>query len=164
MLAPRLVERLAARGATLAVAESLTGGLLTAAVVAVPGASAVLRGGVTAYATDLKATLLGVDRQRLAATGPVDGEVVRQMARGAAARLDAGHGVATTGVAGPEPQGGRPVGEVWVAATGPQGELVRRLHLPGDRSAVREGAVAAALALLLELLDAPPAGGAEQAG
>ena len=89
------------RGLTLAVAESLTGGGVVSALVGVPGASAVVVGGVVAYATRIKSQLLGVDRGRLERTGPVDGEVAEQMARGVARLMGADLGLATTGVAGP---------------------------------------------------------------
>ena len=95
-------------GLSLAVAESLTGGLLAATLVDVPGASAVFRGGVIAYATDVKATLLGVDPALLAERGPVDPQVAAQMATGVRVRLGADVGVSTTGVAGPDPQDGQP--------------------------------------------------------
>src|ERR687883_1168607 len=135
-----LVATLRARGQTLAVAESLTGGALTAAVVDVPGASTVLRGGVVAYATDLKHALLGVDADLLAAEGPVHPEVARQMADGVRERLGATWGLATTGVAGPDPQDGVPPGTVYVAITGPD-DRVERLLLPGDRGEVRAATV-----------------------
>ena len=103
---------------TIAVAESLTGGQLAAAFTAVPGASAVFRGSVTAYATDLKASVLGVDSVLLASSGAVHPEVARQMADGVRRLCGADLGLATTGVAGPEPQDGRPVGTVYVALSG----------------------------------------------
>ena len=131
-----VVHTLAARRETLAVAESLTGGALAAAVVEVPGASAVLRGGVVAYATDLKHALLGVDAGLLAAEGAVHPEVARQMADGVRERLGATWGVATTGVAGPDPQDGVQPGTVYVAITGPGPERVERLLLPGGRGEV----------------------------
>ncbi len=146
--APSLVATLIARGDTLAVAESLTGGALAAAVVDVPGASAAFRGGVVAYATDLKHTLLGVDAGLLAAEGAVHPEVARQMATGVRGRLGATWGVATTGVAGPAPQDGRPPGTVYVAVAGPGAERVERLLLPGPRAEVRAAAVRRALLLL----------------
>ncbi|RZS86929.1 competence/damage-inducible protein cinA [Motilibacter rhizosphaerae] len=139
-------------GETLAVAESLTGGLVTAALVAVPGASAVLRAGVVSYATELKAGLLGVDAGLLAERGAVDPDVARQMAEGVRLRTGATWGVATTGVAGPEPQDGRPVGEVHVAAAR-EGEVrVRSVQLRGDRDRVRTTAVVTALVLLREAI------------
>ena len=145
-----ILARLRQRGETLAVAESLTGGLLAAEFVAVPGASAVFRGGVVAYATELKASLLGVPPPLLNSHGPVDPSVAAALAAGARDRCGADWAAATTGVAGPDPQGGQPVGRVYVAVAGPlaQHAAVRELTLPGDRAAVRRGAVEAAVALL----------------
>ena len=147
-LARQAHEQLVARGETVAVAESLTGGLLGATITAVPGVSATFRGGVTAYATELKSALLGVDPGLLARRGAVDPEVAAAMAAGVRARLQATYGVATTGVAGPDPQDDHPAGEVYVAVAGPGGTDVVRLALAGDRAAVRDGAVRAALDLL----------------
>jgi nicotinamide-nucleotide amidase len=118
-MAARLVFALSEHGQTVAVAESLTGGMLCSALVDVPGASAVVRGGVVSYATDLKHRLLGVDAGLLAANGPVDPDVAAQMAHGVRERLGADWGVATTGVAGPDPQDGIPAGTVYVAVAGP---------------------------------------------
>jgi nicotinamide-nucleotide amidase len=142
-----VVEALRSRAETLAVAESLTGGLLAATIVDVPGASKVFRGGLVVYATDLKHTLAGVDADLLAALGPVDGTVAAQLADGARSRCGATWGLATTGVAGPDSQDGKPVGTVFVALSGPA-SAVERLSLTGDRPTIRRGAVAAALALL----------------
>lgn len=153
----RVVAALRAGGRTLAVAESLTGGLLAAAVVDVPGASDVFRGGVVAYATDLKHRLLGVDAALLGRHGPVHPDVALAMAGGVRRVLSADWGVATTGVAGPDPRDGRQPGQVFVAAAGPGAARCERLDLPGDRGQVRAGAVAAALGLLLRLLTDPPA-------
>lgn len=153
-LAEQAVAALVRRGQTLAVAESLTGGGLGAAVTAVPGASGAFRGGVTAYATEVKAELLGVDDDLLARSGAVDPEVAVQMARGVRARLRATYGLATTGVAGPDPQDGRPPGEVHVALSGPAGDRVRSVQVHGGRADVRAEAVRAALALLVDTLDA----------
>jgi nicotinamide-nucleotide amidase len=151
--AAELVRALAARGETIAVAESLTGGALASALVEVPGVSAVLRGGVVAYATDLKHTLLGVDAELLAREGAVHPQVAIQMADGVRARLGAAWGLATTGVAGPDPQDGRLPGRVFVAVSGPAGPLVERLDLPGGRAQVRAGSVDAVLALLGRALE-----------
>jgi len=150
--ASRALDALRDRGWTLAVAESLTGGLLSARVVDTPGASAVHRGAVVAYATDLKATLLGVPRALLDAVGAVDPDVALHMADGVRARLGADVGVATTGVAGPDPQAGHPPGTVFVAVVAPTARRVRALDLAGDRVRVREQAVAAALGLLEDVL------------
>ena len=146
--AAELLDHLAAGGATLAVAESLTGGLLTDAFVTVPGASRVVRGGIIAYATDLKASLLGVDPDLLARCGAVDPVVAEQMAAGARERLEATYGVSTTGVAGPDAQDGQPVGTVYVGVAGPGGTAHTRVHLQGDRAAIRAGAVGQAVATL----------------
>jgi nicotinamide-nucleotide amidase len=148
---PRLVEL----GQTVGCAESLTGGLVVARLVDTPGASAVVRGGVVAYATDLKASVLGVDADLLARRGAVDAEVARQLARGARRVLGADWGLATTGVAGPDPQDGMPVGCVFVAVAGPGGTVVERHDLDGDRARVRAGAVDAVLALLARRLPSP---------
>ena len=148
-LARAVHAALLVRGQTLAVAESLTGGALGAALTSVPGASATFRGGVTAYATDLKAALLGVQPDLLRRAGAVDPEVARQMATGVRARLGATYGLATTGVAGPEPQDGRPPGEVHLAVAGPDGCTGSSLRVPGDRAVVRATTVRAALATAL---------------
>ena len=154
-----LVAALRGAGLTVAVAESLTGGLVAAAIVDVPGASRVLRGGVVAYATDLKARLLGVDEALLAARGPVDPDVATQMADGVRERLGADVGLATTGVAGPGAQDGHPAGEVHVAVAAPGGTRAVVLHLTGGRDEVRAGACRAVLELALEVVGPhPPAG------
>ncbi|BDZ47591.1 CinA family protein [Naasia aerilata] len=150
--AAQLLAVLGRRGLTLAVAESLTGGLASDALVQVPGASAVLRGGIVAYATDLKHTLLGVDGALLAEHGAIHPEVARQMAEGVRAACGARVGIATTGVAGPDPQDGHPPGEVYVAVAGPAGSAVLPLQLAGDRPAIRAAAVDAALRFALEHL------------
>nr|WP_245993396.1 nicotinamide-nucleotide amidohydrolase family protein [Xylanimonas allomyrinae] len=142
----------AARGWTLAVAESLTGGLVAAALVDVPGASSVLRGGVVAYATDLKASLLGVDAALLAERGAVDPDVATAMAAGVRRVARSDVGLATTGVAGPDAQDGQAPGVVYVAVVTPERTDVRRLDLAGDRAAIRCGAVGGVLDLAAEVL------------
>ncbi|MFI7318946.1 CinA family protein [Streptomyces venezuelae] len=172
-----LVRLLAARGETLAVAESLTGGLVAAEITAVPGASKVFRGSVTAYATELKRDVLGVDGTLLDERGAVDAEVAWQMADGVRRVLGADWGLATTGVAGPEPQDGQPVGTVYVAVAGPDGLVdgpdfesmrgyadggargkVAALRLNGDRSEIRMESVRSVLTLLLERLSGERSG------
>ncbi len=147
-----VVRALVSRGQTLAVAESLTGGLLAATLVDVPGVSATFRGGLVVYATDLKASLGGVPEDLLTARGPVDPKVAVALADGARRRCGADWSLATTGVAGPDPQGGAAVGTVHVAAAGPGIRRVRSLTMSGDRGEVRRGAVTAALRLLYEAL------------
>ncbi|MDP9027002.1 MAG: nicotinamide-nucleotide amidohydrolase family protein [Actinomycetota bacterium] len=153
-LAVRLIDELTRRGLTIAVAESLTGGLVVAELIAVPGASAVVRGGVVAYATELKASLLGVDAALLAEKGPIDAEVARQMAEGVRWRL--GHdgapadvGLATTGVAGPDSQDGHPVGEVWIGVAIGEVVTAHGLTLTGDRASIRSAVVSESLARVL---------------
>lgn len=148
----RSVTELIARGLTVGCAESLTGGALTSMLVSVPGVSEVLRGGIVSYATDVKASVLGVSRQRLDQTGPVDGDVALQMARGVCRVLEADVGLSTTGVAGPGPADGHPAGTVWIAIAGVLGEQSRLLHLTGDRAAIREQTIEWVLALLDEYL------------
>ncbi|ARP72660.1 CinA family protein [Streptomyces pluripotens] len=158
--ATELVRLLTVRGETLAVAESLTGGLVAAQITAVPGASKVFRGSVTAYATDLKHELLGVDAPLLAQRGAVDPQVAAQMAAGVRKTLGADWGIATTGVAGPDPQDGQPVGTVFVAVDGPPtrrpgsagGGKVEALRLNGGRAEIRMESVRSVLAVLLEQL------------
>ncbi|MDO9377580.1 MAG: CinA family protein [Nocardioidaceae bacterium] len=143
-----VVDALREAGSTVAVAESLTGGLVVADLVAVAGASDVVRGGVVAYAADLKASLLGVDAAHLERAGTVDAGTARQMAVGVRDRLGATYGLSTTGVAGPDPSEGHPPGTVYVAVASPTGTAVERLDLRGDRGEVRAAAVREALALL----------------
>lgn len=148
-VAAQVVARLAVAGQTLAVAESLTGGLLAARLVDIPRASAVFRGAIVAYTTDLKQVLLGVDADLLARHGAVQAQVAAQMAGGVRERLGATWGLATTGVAGPDPQDGRPPGTVFVGLAGPDGVRTVNFVLTGDRAQVRGATVDAALALLL---------------
>lgn len=149
-----VLDLLSARGHTLAVAESLTGGAVAAALTAVPGASAAFRGSVTAYATEVKHDLLGVDAELLAERGAVDPEVARQMATGVRDLLGAEWGAATTGVAGPDPQDGQPVGTVFIAVAPPGARraVAQRVEAAGDREAIRAQTVAAVLAALHEAL------------
>ncbi len=153
--AVRLVAALVAGDLTVATAESLTGGLIGAAITAVPGASAVYRGGVITYATDLKATLGAVPEAVLAAHGPVAAETAMAMARGVRRSCRADWAVSATGVAGPDPQDGHAPGEVWLGFAGPDGAAESvRIDRSGDREAVRAAAVSEALSGLLARLAA----------
>ncbi|MFD6699521.1 MULTISPECIES: CinA family protein [unclassified Microbacterium] len=148
------LDALRERGMTLAVAESLTGGALSAALVAIPGASDVLNGAVVAYATPIKASVLGVDPALLAAHGPVDPEVAQQMASGVRAALAvdgraADVGVSTTGVAGPTAQGGQKVGTVHIGVSVADRTTGHAFMFDGDRSAIRAATVQAALGVIL---------------
>ncbi len=148
----RSVAELITRGLTLGCAESLTGGALTSTFVSVPGVSEVLRGGIVSYATDIKASVLGVSQRRLDETGPVDGDVALQMARGVCRVCGADVGLSTTGVAGPGPVDGHPAGTVWIAIAGALGERSRLLHLRGDRGEIRKQTIECVLGLLDEHL------------
>jgi nicotinamide-nucleotide amidase len=152
-LARRVLAMLEERGETLAVAESLTGGLLGATITDVAGASRAFRGGVIAYATDVKASLLGVDTDLLAREGAVHPDVARQLAQGVRARLDATYGLGLTGVAGPDPQDGKPPGTLFVGFAGPAGAEAIGPRVDGlDRATIRVEAVTAALCLLASRL------------
>ncbi|MBX7268394.1 CinA family protein [Micromonospora sp. Llam7] len=150
-----VVHRLIERRETVATVESLTGGLLAATIVEIAGASAVFRGGLVVYATELKEQLAGVPAQLLAERGPVDCDVAAALAEGGRRRCGADWGLATTGVAGPEPQDGKPVGLVFVAVAGPDGREVRQLDLTGGRDRIRGAAVTEALRLLADRIQAP---------
>jgi nicotinamide-nucleotide amidase len=174
-VAERIVSALVAGGETLSVAESLTGGLLAASVVSVPGASEVFTGGIVAYATEAKVRLLAVDPDALAANGPVDPTVAVQMAMGARFRLDSTWALSTTGVAGPDPQPGDPTGAaagtVYLGIAGPRIGQAVRLQLAGDRDQIRHEAARQALLLLgvalgvvQTLPEEPVVGSAEDAG
>ncbi|MEV7611330.1 CinA family protein [Streptomyces sp. NPDC089799] len=132
----------------MAVAESLTGGLVAAEITAVPGASKSFLGSVTAYATGLKHRLLGVDAELLAAHGAVNAQVAAEMAAGVRRALGATWGIATTGVAGPDPQDGQPVGTVFIAVAGPGGGKTAALRLNGSRAEIRRESVRTVLELL----------------
>ena len=162
-----VVHALADAGLTVATGESLTAGLLAARLADVPGASAVLHGGVVAYQNAVKTGLLGVPEDLLARAGAVDADVARRMALGARSALGADVGVATTGVAGPEPHQGQPVGTVWLGLAVPDADASALdvlggerdgastailLRLDGGRAAIREATVAAALQSLTRLL------------
>lgn len=150
-----LIASLRELKATVGVAESLTGGLVVARLVQVPGASAAVRGGIVSYATDVKASVLGVDADLLAAGGAVQARVAQEMAEGARRVLGATYGLATTGVAGPTGQDGQPVGRAFIAVADSSGSRVRQLDLSGDRDAIREGCTVAALQLLSQMLQDP---------
>lgn len=146
------VAALRSRGWTLATAESLTAGLLAATVAEVPGASAVLRGGLIVYATDLKHELAGVPSDLLARHGAVSAETARALASGAAVRCGADIGVGLTGVAGPDRQEGQPAGTVHLGLCVPGSEAWSVvLRLDGDRDRIRRAAVDAALAQIARL-------------
>ena len=156
VVAASVIALLTERGETVAVAESLTGGLVTAALTSIPGASACVIGGVTAYATAMKAAILGVPAALLDEMGPVDPGVAGRMADGVRRLMGTDWGLSTTGVAGPTWQGEQPPGTVYIAVSGPAGTTVRRLDLAGDRAQIRAATVVGVLTLLAEAVAAAP--------
>jgi nicotinamide-nucleotide amidase len=150
--AERVIVRLQELGLTVGTAESLTGGRLVATLVDVPGASAVVRGGVVAYATELKHSVLGVDAELLESHGPVHPEVARQMAAGARRILGADVGISTTGIAGPTSPDGQPIGTVHIGIAAAAGIRILSLRLAGDREQVRSECVRRALEAVGEVI------------
>lgn len=151
-LAARVVERLRAAGTSIATAESLTGGLVCAALTSVPGASEVVCGGIASYTNELKSRVLGVPQWVLTEHGAVASQTALEMADGVRRLTGAGIGVATTGVAGPEPSEGKAVGTVFVAVTRESQREVRALSLHGSREQIRRQSVESALELVLDVL------------
>jgi nicotinamide-nucleotide amidase len=152
-----VIRRLTREGLTIAVAESLTGGLLVAELINTPGASVVVLGGVVAYNTELKHSVLGVSDELLASHGAVHPDVAAQMATGvrtalAVAGEPARIGISTTGVAGPDPQDGQPVGTVFLGFAIGDRVTTQRLALSGSRSDIRSATVEASLTELVRLL------------
>lgn len=152
--AAEVVSALAARGMTLATAESCTGGLLAGRVTDVPGASAVFMGGIVSYDNRVKRELLGVPAETLETRGAVSAETATAMAEGALARVGTSIGVSTTGIAGPGGAvPGKPVGTVFMAVAGPAGTIAARRNFDGDRAAVRAQACKAALEMVADYLE-----------
>lgn len=137
---------------SVATAESLTGGLLAATIVDVPGASGMFFGGVVAYQNSVKIRALGVSETLLNQRGAVDADVAVAMALGACRATGARVGISTTGVAGPEPHQGKDVGTVYVGIALDGVARAHKFHLVGDRAAIRQQTVSEALELLLKLV------------
>ncbi|GAA3445125.1 CinA family protein [Planomonospora venezuelensis] len=152
--AARVLSLLVGRGETVAVAESLTAGSIGAALTGPPGASAAFVGGVISYATELKRRLLDVPADLLEREGAVHPQVAAAMADGVRELTGSTYGLAATGVAGPDPQDGRPVGTVHLAVSGPGGRVWHReLHLSGAREEIRRWTVNEAVDLLGDVLE-----------
>ncbi|CAN5127605.1 competence/damage-inducible protein A [soil metagenome] len=148
-----IARRLGTAGLTVAVAESVTAGAVGARLASVAGASDWFRGGLITYATETKATLGGIDADRLRADGPVAISTAENLAVAAAEKLGVDIGIAVVGVAGPTTQGGRPVGTVVIGSVGPDGvPRAREVQLPGrSRQEIQDFAVAATLTVLHRL-------------
>jgi PncC family amidohydrolase len=157
LLGATLHAELVRHGATLATAESLTGGALGDLISASPGASETYPGGVVSYATEVKTGVLGVRQATVDEYGVVSAECAREMAERVRALLGTDWGVSTTGVAGPTEQEGKPVGTVFVAVAGPDGVRHRQLDLDGDRAEIRQRTCVSAAKLVLEALVDEPA-------
>jgi len=150
---------------SVATAESCTGGLLGAVITALPGSSRYMRGGVVAYANDVKTELLQVPAELIETHGAVSEAVALAMASGARRRLRADIGLGITGVAGPGAEGtDKPVGLIWVAVAGPEGRRAVRLLGDHGREANRGGAVRAALRLCVEAAERAARSGGRVAG
>lgn len=147
-LAARVHELLQLRGDTVATAESLTGGQLAARLTAVPGASRSYLGGVVSYATSVKTDVLGVPAELVEGQGVISAPCACAMAERVVALTGAVWGLATTGVAGPDPQEGHPPGTVYVGIAGPEGPGAVRLELTGGRAEIQAATCREALALL----------------
>jgi nicotinamide-nucleotide amidase len=150
-LAAEVVDALRARGETVSTAESLTAGALSSAIVTIAGASDVFVGGITAYRDEIKISHLNVDPATLEEHTSVSEEVAVAMARGAIKSFGTTWGIGTTGVAGPNPLDGHPVGAVWVAIQGPICQSFE-LSLSGERESVRNAATASAIATFARIL------------
>lgn len=147
-----LQDQLVRMDATVATAESLTGGQLAARLTALPGSSESFVGGVVAYATEVKVRSLGVSESLVEEHGVVSGECAVAMAHGVRDLMSATYAVSTTGVAGPEDQEGKPPGTVWIAVAGPRGARPTLLQLEGDRETVQRATCDAALEALEDVL------------
>jgi nicotinamide-nucleotide amidase len=147
-----LVAACASQGLSIATAESLTAGLVSASIADVPGCSVVFRGGVVAYATDVKGSVLGLSADELEHV--VSERVAAELARQACRLLDADLGISTTGVAGPDPLDGQEPGSVWIAVHDRTTSRThtRHLALSGNRAEIRLGATTAAISLAAELV------------
>lgn len=148
--AAELIALLREMDATVATAESLTGGLVCSALVAVPGASDVVRGSIVAYTTDAKTDVLGVPPDLITQYGAVDAQVASSMANAARRRFGSTYGLSTTGVAGPDPSEGKPAGTVHIAIAGPQGTDSWLLSLDGDRETIRNSTVSEVLSRFVD--------------
>jgi nicotinamide-nucleotide amidase len=151
----RILTALRKSKESLAVAESLTGGLLGGAITAVAGASDVFLGGVIAYQPQSKSQALGITPDLITTYGVVSREVALAMAHGVQEKFGSDWAISTTGVAGPGPSGGVPAGRVWIAIVGPRLEsapLAQELDLSGGRTEIRQATIARALGVFTRIL------------
>jgi nicotinamide-nucleotide amidase len=149
--AAEIVEHLRQRGETISTAESLTAGAVSSALVTISGASDVFVGGVTTYRDEIKVSHLGVDAAVIEKYSVISEEVAIAMAKGAIQSFGTTWAIGTTGVAGPNPLDGHPVGAVWVAIEGPISHTIE-LSLSGERESVRNAATSSAIATFARIL------------
>jgi len=152
-IARQVVETFSAKGATLGTAESLTAGMIAAAVADISGASAVLMGGIVSYDPKVKRDVLGVSQVVIDGVGVVSEACAIQMVKGARNLLNTDIAISATGIAGPT--GGteeNPVGTVWLGVSGRKGTFAKKCHFEGDRQSVREQSAQEALSMALEML------------
>ena len=149
--AAEIVEHLRQRGETISTAESLTAGAVSSALVTISGASDVFVGGLTAYRDEIKTSHLGIDPELIEKYSVISEEVAVAMAKGAINSFGTTWAIATTGVAGPTPSDGYPIGVVWVAIEGPISHTIE-LALSGDRDSVRNAATSSAIATFARIL------------
>lgn len=149
-LAELVVALLKEIDASVSTAESLTGGLLCSTLINAPGASAFVRGGIVAYTADAKVDVLGVPAGLIDELGTVDGRVAASMAEAVRRKFGSTYGLATTGVAGPEPSEGHAVGTVHIAIAGPEGTDSWSLALGGDRDTIRNSTVTEVLSRFVD--------------
>jgi len=143
-----VIQALGERNQKVAVAESITGGAVLSELISIPGASAVISGGIVSYQTESKINVLGVSAQVIATSGVISEQTAIEMAVAVRAKFDADIAVATTGVAGPDLQDAEPVGRVFIAVASAHGSWVESYLFAGDRAQIRAAAVQAAIALL----------------
>jgi nicotinamide-nucleotide amidase len=151
-VAKSVIKALIKRKQDLAVAESITGGGLAAALTDIAGASEVFVGGVVAYSDQIKVSELGVSKSDLKKYGPVSEEIVRQMADGALFKFKTDYAIATTGVAGPGSAYGQKAGTAWIGLASKKERISIALFLTGDRESIRHATIASALAAIERIL------------
>jgi nicotinamide-nucleotide amidase len=150
-LATEIIETLRQRNETLSTAESLTAGAVSSALVTIPGASDVFVGGITAYRDEIKISHLDIDPALIAEHSSISQQCAIEMAKGAMKSFGTTWAISTTGVAGPNPLDGHPVGAVWVAIEGPVSQTIE-LALSGERESVRNATTASAIATFARIL------------
>ncbi|MBM3743081.1 MAG: CinA family protein [Actinobacteria bacterium] len=149
----KIINTLQYRKETIAVAESITGGKLAAALTSAPGSSKVFLGGIVAYSIESKVQELGIPKRLINKFGVYSEEIALEMANGVRKKFNSDWSIASTGVAGPGPAEETPAGSIWLVIIGPQATQNIRLSLQGSREEIRVGAVTSAVATLERILE-----------